>query len=68
MTKRYDLAAIVHRVSEDDLARLAPDDVLVLLEGLPGRSTDPAVIAARRKLATAILRNAGLAARTSSVH
>jgi hypothetical protein len=58
MTKRHDLAAIVNHVSEDDLAALAPDDVLVLLEGLPRQAADPAVHAARRKLATATLRNA----------
>jgi hypothetical protein len=58
MTKRHDLAAIVNQISEDDLAALAPDDVLILLEGLLRHAPDPAVAAARRKLATAILRNA----------
>jgi hypothetical protein len=58
MTKRYDLAAIVNAVSEEDLAAVAPDDVLILLEALPRQAVDPPVAAARQKLATCILRNA----------
>ncbi|MFZ1102755.1 MAG: hypothetical protein WAN86_07950 [Hyphomicrobiaceae bacterium] len=59
MTKRYDLAAIVNRVSEEDLAGLAPGDALVLLQGLPGQPADRAVTAARKRLATSPLRNTG---------
>jgi hypothetical protein len=57
MTKRYDLTAIVNTVSEEDLATLAPDDVVALLEALPRQAVDPRVAAARQKLATCILRN-----------
>ena len=58
MTKRYDLAAIANTVSEEDLAALAPDDVLILLEALPRQAVDPPVAAARQKLAICFFRNA----------
>jgi hypothetical protein len=57
MNKRHDLATIVNCVPEEDLAGLSVDDVLVLLHGLPRQAFDPAVTAARKRLASAILRN-----------
>jgi hypothetical protein len=57
MRKPHDLAAIVNCVSEQDLAGLRCDDLLVLLEGLRDHVHKPGVIAARRKLATVILKN-----------
>jgi hypothetical protein len=57
MRKAHDLAAIVNSVSEQDLAGLRRDDLLVLLEGLRDQVHKPGVTAARRKLAAVILRS-----------
>jgi hypothetical protein len=57
MHKRYNLAAIVNRLSEADLAGMSPNDVLALLEGLHFQAPHSSVRAARERLLNAILQN-----------
>jgi hypothetical protein len=61
MSNRNDLAAIVNSVNEAGLAGLSFDDLFVLLEGLGSQARGATVSAARKRLATIILRNIGLA-------
>jgi ribosomal 50S subunit-associated protein YjgA (DUF615 family) len=56
MNKLHDLAVILTRVSDQDLTAVPLDDLLQLLEELRTYRS-PATPAARRKLATAVLRN-----------
>jgi hypothetical protein len=49
MRKPHHLAAIVNSVSENDLAGLSLDDLLVLLEGLGRHARNPTVNAARQR-------------------
>ena len=60
MNKCHSLAAIINAAPEEDLAGLAVDDLLLLLHGPARQTLDPAVTAARKKVATAILRHYAL--------